>query len=64
MPENDASKVIKPCYGTRESRMVAGYDPENEVVSCFVRNAEGDRAGFDRYRTITNPAPPQAAEHE
>ena len=38
--------------------MVAGYDPEKEVVFCFVR------AGFDCYKIITNPALPEAAEKE
>jgi len=64
MPEADASKVIKPWYGTKESRMVAGYDPEKEVVVCFVRQADRDRAGFDCYNIVTNPAPPLAAEEE
>ena len=58
------SKLIKPWYGTKESRMVAGYDPEKEVVICFVRQAEGDRAGFDCYKVLTNSAPPLAAEKE
>jgi hypothetical protein len=62
MPERDASKVMKPWYGTKESRMVAGYDPEKEVVICFVRTADGDRTDFDCYKILTNPAPPQAAE--
>ena len=62
MPEVDASKVMKPWYGTKESRMVAGYDPEKAVVVCFVRHAGGDRTDFDCYKMITNPAPPEAAE--
>ena len=28
MPEADASKVIKPWYGTKESRIIAGYNLE------------------------------------
>jgi hypothetical protein len=62
MPEIDASKLMKPWYGTKESRMVAGYDPEKEVVICFVRKARGDRSNFDCYKLQTNPAPPIAAE--
>jgi len=62
MPEIDASKVIKPWYGTKESRMVAGYEPEKEVVVCFVRQADGERTDFDCYNIITNPAPLEAAE--
>ena len=64
MPESDASKVMKPWYGTEESRMAAGYDPEKEVVVCFVRQATGDRTDFDCYEILTNPAPPMAAEEE
>jgi hypothetical protein len=62
MPESDAAKVMKPWYGTKESRMVAGYDPEREVVICFVRGAGGDRTDFDCYKIITKPTPPLASE--
>ena len=62
MPESDASKLIKPWYGTKESRMVAGYDPEKEVVVCFVRQGTKDRTDFDCYKILTAPAPPEAAE--
>jgi hypothetical protein len=62
MAEIDASKLMKPWYGTKESRIVAGYDPQKDVVICFVRNAGGDRSKLDCYKLQTNPAPPIAAE--
>ena len=62
MPEVDASKLIKPWYGCKEARMVSGYDPEKEVVICFVGKGEGDKIDIDSYRLITRPAPPYAAE--
>ncbi len=62
MPERHGSKVMKPWYGTKESRMVAAYDPEREIVICFVRNSGSDRTNFDCYKPQTNPAPPIAAE--
>ena len=62
MPEIDASKLIKPWYGCKEARMVSGYDPQKEVVICFVRNAKEDKTNIDAYKIITRPAPPDAAE--
>ena len=62
MPEVDASKLFKPWYGTKESRMVAGYDPETEVVICFVRKADDDTTDIDAYKIKTRPTPPLAAE--
>ena len=44
MPEKDAAKLFKPWAGSKESRMLAAYDPAMEVVICFVRKGEGDRA--------------------
>ena len=64
MPEIDASKVIRPWYSTKESRMVARYDPDKEVVICFVRRATVDRTDFDCYKIVTLPAPPMAAEED
>jgi hypothetical protein len=64
IPEVDASKLLKPWFGTKESRMVAGYDPETEVVICFVRKAEDDKTDLDAYKIKTRPAPLIAAEHE
>ena len=40
------------------------YDPNIEVVICFVRKAEEDRTDIDSYRFKTRPAPPDAAEQE
>ena len=60
-PEKDVSKMITPWYGTREARMVAGYDPQIEVVVGFSRS-EGKSLDFDCYRIKPNPAPPVAAE--
>jgi hypothetical protein len=64
MPETDASKLLKPWAGTREAGMVETYDPNIEVVICFVRKAEEDRTDIDSYRFKTRPAPPDAAEQE
>ena len=64
MPATDAAKLFKPWTGSKESRMVAAYDPEMEVVICFVRKGEGDRTDIDSYRFKTTPAPPAAAEME
>jgi hypothetical protein len=64
MPEVDASKIFKRWYGTKESRMVAGYDPETEVVICFIRKADDDKTDIDAYKIKTRPAPPLAAERE
>ena len=62
MPEVDASKLIKPWYGSDEARLVSGYDPQKEVVVCFVRQATGDRTDLDCYKVQTKPAPPDADE--
>ena len=43
--------------------MVTIYEPEKEVVICFVRS-EGEKTDVDSYKVITRPAPPQAAEQE
>ena len=63
MPEKEASKLIKPWYGTKEARMVTGYDPQIEVIIGFVRS-HGNKLTFDCYRLKSNPAPPDAAEME
>jgi len=62
MPEVDASKLIKQWYGSKEARMVAGYDPHKEVVICFVRKAAEDQTDIDCYKIQTRPVPPEAAE--
>ena len=62
MPEIDASRLIKPWYGGKEARMVSGYDPQKEVVICFIRRAQEDNSDIDSYKLVTRPAPPDAAE--
>jgi len=61
MSEKDASKLIKPWYGTKEARMVAEYDPQIEVIIGFVRS-EGNKLNFDCYRFKSSPTPPDAAD--
>ena len=56
------AKIIKPYYGTKESQMVSGYDPETEVVVCFIRT--GKKGAVDCYRITSNPSPKAAAEME
>jgi hypothetical protein len=62
MPEADASKVLKPWAGSKESRLVSGYVPEKEIVVCFIGQAENDGTDVDCYKVITTPSPPLAAE--
>jgi hypothetical protein len=62
MPESDASKFFKPWNGSKESKMLAAYDPEIEVVICFVRRGGDDRTEIDSYKVKTNPTPPAAAD--
>ncbi len=64
LPATDAYKLFKPWAGSKESKMVAAYDPEMEVVICFVRKGKGERTDIDSYKIKTNPAPPEAAEQE
>ena len=62
MPESDASKLIKTWYGTKEARMVSSYEPETEVVICFVRQRDPETTDVDAYKIKTRPTPPVAAE--
>ena len=64
LPEIDAPKLFKPWAGSREARMVAGYDPTTNVVICFVRKDGEEKTDIDAYNIQTRPAPPLAAEHE
>ena len=64
MPAGDAAKLISEWESSREKQMVTIYEPEKEVVICFVRSAEGERTDVDCYKIQTRPAPPQAAEQE
>ena len=64
MPATDAAKLLKPWGGSRESKMVEVYDPEMEVVICFLRKGEGNRTDIDSYKIQTRPAPPAAAKQE
>ena len=63
LPEIETSKIINPCHGTKESRMVSSYDPRTEVVIAF-RKAADDRTDVDSYKIKTRPAPPLADERE
>jgi hypothetical protein len=63
LPEIETSKVIDPWYGTKESRMVASYDPRTEVVIAFFRKAT-DGTDIDSYKIKTRPTPPMADERE
>ena len=62
MPELDAAKLFKPWEGSREAGVVAGYDPEMEIVICFVRKGNVEQSEIDAYRIQTRPGPPMAAE--
>jgi hypothetical protein len=62
LPERLVSKMIRPFYGTREARMVSGYDPEVEVVVAFIQTGENGAVGC--YRLKTDPSPKAAAEVE
>lgn len=64
LPATEAAKLFKPWAGSKESRMLAAYDPAMEVVICFVRKGEDDRTDIDSYKIKTRPAPPAAAEQE
>jgi hypothetical protein len=64
MPGADAAKLIDSWEGSREKQMVAIYDPEKEVVICFIRKGEDEGTEVDCYKIQTRPAPPQAAEQE
>ena len=63
MPAVDAAKIISEWEGSREKQMVKIYEPEKEVVICFVRS-EGQKTDVDSYKVITRPPPPAAAEQE
>jgi hypothetical protein len=64
MPEIDAPKLFKPWNGSKESKMLAVYDPEIEVVICFMRKGANDGTEIDSYKVITLPTPPIAAEED
>lgn len=61
MKASDAQSFFSPWRGSKEERMVCGYDPSLEVVVAFVASA-GPGVNFDSYRFRTIPAPPLAAE--
>ena len=63
MPAVDAAKLISEWEGSREKQMVTIYEPEKEVVICFVRS-EGEKTDVDSYKIQTRPAPSQAAAQE
>jgi hypothetical protein len=64
LPDLDTSKVIDPWYGTKESRMVSGYDPQTEVVVAFFWRGADNRTDIDSYKVKTRPAPPLADERD
>ena len=57
VPEFDATKYLNPWYGCKTARMVAGYNPKEEVVICFV---SPEKATVQVYKIKTHPAPPDA----
>ncbi len=63
MPAVDAAKFISEWDDSREKQMLTIYEPEKEVVICFVRS-KGEKTDVDCYKVITRPPPPQAAEQE
>lgn len=63
MPAVDAANLINEWEGSREKQMVTIYEPEREVVICFVRS-EGEKTDVDCYKVVTRPAPPAAEEQE
>jgi len=64
MPETDAATLLKPWAGAREAGMVNDYNPNIEVVICFVPKADGNRTEVDNYRLKTRPTRPAAAVKE
>lgn len=44
--------------------MMEIYDPNIEVVICFIREAAGEKADIDGYPIKTRPTPRDAAEQE
>ena len=62
LPAGDAARLIESWDGSREQQMVTIYDPEKEVVVCFVKKDDDDRTQVDCYKIQTNPTPPVAAD--
>jgi len=64
LPDGEAAKMIPDWRKNRESKLVAEYDPEKEVVVMFGHtvNRQTDRFDVDCYRFRPNPAPPMAEE--
>ena len=61
LPELDASRLFRPWYGSKEARLVSGYDPRKEVVVCFIQKTGEDKTDIDCYKVLTRPSPPEAS---
>ena len=65
LPDAEAAKMIPDWHQSRESKLVAEYDPTAEVVVLFGRTANRgveDRFDMDCYRFRPRPAPTMAVE--
>ncbi|MES2572564.1 MAG: hypothetical protein V4710_21250 [Verrucomicrobiota bacterium] len=53
LPEIDASKLLARWYGTKEARIVSGYNPQAEAIVIFVRKSETGETLLDTHRVKT-----------
>ena len=64
LPEGEATKLVESWEGSREQRLVAEYDPDLEVIICFLSQEHGDRTKVDTYRIRPRPSPRDATDRE
>ncbi len=53
LPEIGASKLVSRWYGTKEARMVSGYNPQEEAIIIFVCKSETGETLLDTHRLKT-----------
>ena len=64
LPAAQAAKLVESWEGSREQRLVAEYDPDLEVIVCFLSQEHGERTKVDTYRIKPTPSPRDAANRE
>ena len=57
----DASEVLEDWYGQKESKLVSDYDPEKEVVVCFIGKGADGGTDFRCYKIQKMPSPSSTA---
>jgi hypothetical protein len=64
LPAVQADSWSSRGMGHRSSALVAEYDPDLEVIICFLSQEHGERTKVDTYRIKPTPSPRDAANRE